>query len=89
MATLEATTAHFVRCIKPNSRFAPFDVDDVMVLEQLKCNGTLEAVQLMRNGFPTRVPFAVMVERYRHSLSTGERRTVDSSRRRRRFSRWS
>ena len=39
-----------------------------MVTEQLRCNGTLEAVQLMRNGFPTRVPYGVMVERYKKHL---------------------
>ena len=65
---LEQTTAHFIRCIKPNSRFKALDFDNDMVTEQLRCNGPLEAVQLMRNGFPTRVPYSVMVERYKKHL---------------------
>ena len=67
-AALEQTTAHFVRCIKPNPRFKPRDVDEGMVDEQLRSNGTLEAVQLMRVGFPTRVPYDVMVDRYKQHL---------------------
>lgn len=68
VGTLDQTTAHFVRCIKPNGIFAPLKVDDEMVMLQLRNNGSLEAVQLMRAGFPTRVPYEVMVQRYRSSL---------------------
>ena len=68
VGTLDQTTAHFVRCIKPNGIFAPLKVDDEMVMLQLRNNGSLEAVQLMRAGFPTRVPYEVMVQRYKSSL---------------------
>ena len=37
--------------------------------EQLKCNGTLEAVQLMRHGYPNRVPYDLMFDRYQKHLS--------------------
>eukprot|EP00966_Prymnesium_polylepis_P203573 4716358-Prymnesium_polylepis.1 len=40
---LNQTTAHFVRCMKPNPRFRAKDFDSQMVMTQLKCNGTLEA----------------------------------------------
>ena len=65
---LNQTTAHFVRCMKPNPRFKAKDFDGAMVMGQLKCNGTLEAVQLMRNGFPNRVPYDLMFDRYKKHL---------------------
>ena len=68
VATLNGTTAHFIRCMKPNARFASLDWDEPMMTAQLRCNGTLEAVQLMRNGYPNRVPYDLMVDRYRQHL---------------------
>ena len=65
---LNSTTAHFVRCMKPNPRFAKGDFDNEMIMAQLRCNGTLEAVQLMRNGFPNRVPYDLMYDRYKKHL---------------------
>ena len=54
--------------MKPNPRFARLDFDDTMIMGQLRCNGTLEAVQLMRNGFPNRVPYSMMFDRYKKHL---------------------
>ena len=65
---LNQTTAHFVRCMKPNPRFKPLDFDSAMIMSQLKCNGTLEAVRLMRNGYPNRVPYDLMFDRYKKHL---------------------
>ena len=55
--------------MKPNPRFAALDFDHDMVMAQLKCNGTLEAVQLMRHGYPNRVPYDLMFDRYQKHLS--------------------
>ena len=65
---LNQTTAHFVRCMKPNSKFKKLDFDEGMIMTQLKCNGTLEAVQLMRHGYPNRVPYDLMFDRYKKHL---------------------
>ena len=32
---------------------------------QLKCSGTLEAVELMQKGYPSRIPYASIHERYK------------------------
>jgi len=66
--TLNMTTAHFVRCMKPNARFKKLDFDRAMIKTQLQCNGTLEAVQLMRHGYPNRVPYDLMFDRYKKHL---------------------
>ncbi len=49
-----STTPHYIRCVKPNANKAPQEFDAVMVMEQLKCNGTLEMVRIRREGYPMR-----------------------------------
>jgi myosin heavy subunit len=49
-----STTPHYIRCVKPNNNKAPHDFDANMVMEQLKCNGTLEMVRIRREGYPMR-----------------------------------
>ena len=68
LTALNQTSAHFVRCMKPNGRFRKLDFDSAMIMGQLKCNGTLEAVQLMRHGYPNRVPYDLMFDRYKKHL---------------------
>ena len=34
------------------------------MLQQLRCSGTLDAVQLMAEAYPTRIPHAALYERY-------------------------
>merc|ERR1719230_2042696 len=70
LTALNSTSAHFVRCMKPNSRFKKLDFDESMIMAQLRCNGTLEAVQLMRHGYPNRVPYQLMFDRYKKHLIT-------------------
>jgi len=62
---LESTDAHFIRCIKPNNELKPNLLYGAFVLTQLKCSGTLEAVELMQRGFPSRIPYASIHERYK------------------------
>mgnify|MGYP002043935085 CR=1 FL=1 len=52
MGSLESTQAHFIRCIKPNKELASFKFTPSLVLTQLRCSGTIDAVQLMAGGTP-------------------------------------
>ena len=61
---LESTDAHFIRCIKPNNELKPNLLYGAFVLTQLKCSGTLEAVELMQRGYPSRIPYSAIHERY-------------------------
>ncbi|GMH86139.1 hypothetical protein TL16_g10445 [Triparma laevis f. inornata] len=49
-----STTPHYIRCVKPNNNKSPHDFDAPMVMEQLRCNGTLEMVRIRREGYPMR-----------------------------------
>ena len=64
MEALEATEAHFIRCIKPNNELKPNLLYGAFVLSQLKCSGTLEAVELMQRGYPSRIPYEAIYDRY-------------------------
>ena len=55
LATLNATTAHFVRCIKPNDELKPKVFDEKKVFLQLKFSGIQEAIKVLRQGYPNRI----------------------------------
>ena len=62
---IDKTHPHYVRCLKPNSQLVPGVFTKLMIADQLKCAGVLEAVRVSRVGFPQRYPHAHFVERYR------------------------
>ena len=64
LATLGATTPHFVRCIIPNEIKSGFELWGDLVLHQLRCNGVLEGIRICRKGFPSRMPFNDFKQRY-------------------------
>ena len=49
--TIETTTPHYVRCIKPNEERSPSAFDERLTLQQLKC-------MLARGGLNRKAPFA-------------------------------
>ena len=62
---LGKTAPHFIRCVKPNENRAAGEIDLPMVLEQLKCLGIVESLQIQRQGFPFRKTYAAFLLRYR------------------------
>merc|ERR1711872_957254 len=64
LATLGATTPHFVRCIIPNEIKSSKELWGDLVLHQLRCNGVLEGIRICRKGFPSRMPFNDFKQRY-------------------------
>jgi len=64
MDTLGNTNPHFVRCIIPNHKKVPGDIDDNIVLDQLACNGVLEGIKISRLGFPNRLIYKEFHKRY-------------------------
>merc|ERR1712157_425953 len=64
MTNLKATQPHFVRCIVPNEHKKPGMMEAHLVLHQLRCNGVLEGIRICRKGFPNRMMYADVKERY-------------------------
>ena len=72
---IDETCPHYIRCLKPNDNLVPDHFDAMVVAEQLRCGGILEAVRVTRAGFTQHYPHADFVRRYR-SLAPKE---LDSS----------
>jgi len=64
MDTLQKTNPHFIRCIIPNHKKVPLEIDDEIVLEQLRCNGVLQGIKISRDGYPNRLKYQVFLKRY-------------------------
>ncbi|XP_048410887.1 myosin-1B [Stegostoma tigrinum] len=65
MTNLRSTHPHFVRCIIPNETKTPGEMDNHLVMHQLRCNGVLEGIRICRKGFPSRILYADFKQRYR------------------------
>ncbi|XP_076804948.1 myosin-6-like [Clavelina lepadiformis] len=65
MTNLRSTHPHFVRCLIPNERKCPGEMESHLVLHQLRCNGVLEGIRICRKGFPNRIPYGDFKQRYR------------------------
>ena len=64
-AKIDLTSPHYVRCLKPNDMLVPDHFDPVIVADQLRCAGVVEAVRVSRVGYPQRYSHALFVNRYR------------------------
>jgi myosin heavy subunit len=63
--TLNATTPHFVRCIKPNDNREGNSFVCSRIQDQLRYAGLLEVCRIRKLGFPDRREFSVFYKRYR------------------------
>ena len=64
MQTLNATQANFVRCIIPNHQKRPGFLDEPLIEGQLRCNGVIEGIRIVRQGYPSRTTFSDFRQRY-------------------------
>ena len=64
-AKIDLTSPHYARCIKPNDVLMPDHFDPVPVVDQLRCNGVIEAIRVSRLGYPQRFTHALFASRYR------------------------
>jgi myosin heavy subunit len=79
MDAIKVTEVQYVRCIKPNSLKSSKIFDRVMVVEQLRCAGMIEAIRITRAAYPYRISqidfikrfysLKVYIYRYRYAFS--------------------
>lgn len=77
MSTINATNAHYIRCIKPNDAKRPFLCENKYVLQQLRACGVLETIRISCAGFPSRFNYAEFANRYR-MLPHSSKRSTDA-----------
>ncbi|OPJ70589.1 unconventional myosin-Vc isoform A [Patagioenas fasciata monilis] len=64
MVTLNATTPHYVRCIKPNDEKLPFEFNPKRVAQQLRACGVLETIRISAQSYPSRWTYIEFFSRY-------------------------
>lgn len=61
-------STNFIRCIKPNQKMVDHQFDGGSILSQLECSGMTSVMELMQNGFPSRVHFTDLYSMYHKYL---------------------
>ena len=61
---IDATSPHYIRCLKPNDMLIADHFHPLNIVEQLRYGGVLEAVRVSRAGYPTRYSHEVFLQRY-------------------------
>ena len=79
MVKIQSTTAHYVRCIKPNDQARSGLINRSRVVEQLKCAGVLEVVRLARSGYPYRMTHEEFYHRFRPVLTPDREKRMQVS----------
>merc|ERR1719323_1900658 len=64
MKTLNITEPYFCRAMKPNWNKSPKEWDDVLVEDQLRSGGLIEALRVLKLGYPTRVPYQTLWDKF-------------------------
>ncbi|XP_056146233.1 unconventional myosin-Vb, partial [Lampris incognitus] len=72
METLNATTPHYVRCIKPNDDKEAFLFDSRRAVQQLRACGVLETIRISAAGYPSRWTYPDFFNRYRVLMSKSD-----------------
>ncbi|XP_019488599.1 PREDICTED: unconventional myosin-Vb, partial [Hipposideros armiger] len=77
METLNATTPHYVRCVKPNDEKLPFHFDPKRAVQQLRACGVLETIRISAAGYPSRWTYHDFFNRYRVLVKKRELANAD------------
>ena len=62
---IDLTNPHYVRCLKPNNKLQSGLFDEVMIANQLRHAGVLEAVQVSRAGYSQHYTQTQFLQRYK------------------------
>ena len=79
---IDNTLPHYVRCLKPNDELVPDHFDPLIVADQLRCAGVIEAVRVSRVGYPQRYSHARFLARYHILGQNALKQAARASRRR-------
>lgn len=61
---IRSTRSHFICCVKPNKQMQPSNFDIKMCTDQLRCSGSLGAIQVFKAGFSNRLSFSAFTLRF-------------------------
>jgi len=68
MKALESTRPFFIRCVKPNLAKKPNMWEDHLITAQLEAGGLIQALKIIKDGYPTRVGYKTIYSKYSQVL---------------------
>merc|ERR1719334_2510441 len=69
MKTLDITEPYFCRAMKPNWNKSAKEFDNVLVEDQLRSGGLIEALRVLKLGYPTRVPYKNIWDKFNGKIN--------------------
>jgi len=69
MTTLNVTEPYFCRAMKPNWNKSSKEWDNVLVEDQLRSGGLIEALRVLKLGYPTRVPYKRIWDKFNGKIN--------------------
>merc|ERR1719334_1511516 len=69
MTTLDVTEPYFCRAMKPNWNKSAKEWDNVLVEDQLRSGGLIEALRVLKLGYPTRVPYKKIWDKFNGKIN--------------------
>ena len=73
--TIDQTSPHYIRCLKPNDKSSPDEFVRDRVGLQLKCSGVIEAIRVARTCYSVRMPHDEFT--FRFSILVEKKKTLD------------
>lgn len=64
MGTVARTRVQYIRCVKPNQAKSATALEPLMVMEQLRCAGVIEAIRISRAAYPNRLAHVECLRRF-------------------------
>ena len=64
MHDLKHTKSHFLRCLNPNKSKSKTEWNESHVRRQLKCNGIIEAIKVIKLGYPSRTQYQYILDKF-------------------------
>jgi len=68
MQTLRETTPYFIRCVSPNNKKSATEYSWNYVKPQLRCGGLVQALKLLKCGYPNRFKYEEILKHYAEAL---------------------
>jgi myosin-5 len=78
---IDITRPHYIRCLKPNDQLVPDHFNPLIIANQLRYAGVIEAVRVSRVGYPQRYSHAAFMNRYKITCLVELKKAARSSRR--------
>merc|ERR1711972_507268 len=77
MKNLSSTEPYFVRCVNPNMVKSSTIWTESVVEHQLRCGGLVEALKVLKLGYPTRVPYDTLYDEWHGNLNNPLLKNMD------------